>query len=122
MTSTADVAAAKNQGVKQNIRLDVADNGIATITIDLPDARVNTLGKDSMMQLNEAIDQLAGKSVRGLLIVSGKEDNFIAGADVNEIQSLQNKQQMEAYEAAQMGKRVFERLDKLPYPVVAAIN
>jgi len=122
MTSTADVAPAKTQA-KQMVRLEKGANGIATITIDLPDSKVNTLGRESMVQLNELIDQItADKGLRGLIIVSGKEDNFIAGADVQEIRSIQGRGQLEAYEASQMGKEVFSKLDKLPIRVVAAIN
>jgi 3-hydroxyacyl-CoA dehydrogenase/enoyl-CoA hydratase/3-hydroxybutyryl-CoA epimerase len=124
MTSTTNILSNKSEtATNPSVIVDIAANGIAVLTIDLPDAKVNTLGRRSMQELNDAIDKIAAtQNVRGLVIASGKEDNFIAGADVAEIKKIQEQTQLEAYEASQMGKQVFAKIDKLPFPVVAAIN
>ena len=99
-------------------------DGVATITIDVPDSKVNTLSRQSMTELNETIESIAKNStqLKGLVIASGKSDNFIAGADVVEIRKIQSQTQMDAYEAAELGKEVFAKIEQLPINTVAAIN
>lgn len=123
MTSTADLKENAETTSLRTVKLDVDAKGIATITIDLPGSKVNTLGSQSMTELNELLDKcLANSSIKGLIICSGKEDNFVAGADVTEIRKLQREPQIEAYKASQLGKEVFAKIEKMPCPVVAAIK
>ncbi|MBX9571555.1 MAG: enoyl-CoA hydratase/isomerase family protein [Candidatus Obscuribacterales bacterium] len=107
----------------RDMTLDIADTGVATITIDMPESKVNTLGKRSMTQLNELIEQVkTNRSIRGLVFSSGKKDSFIAGADVKEIQQIQDRSIKEAYEAVKMGKEIFQKIADMPINTVAAIN
>lgn len=124
MTSSTDLTEAASSAPTTNtISLDIDADGIAVITINVPDSKVNTLGTQSMNELNAAVDRIAlDKSVKGLVIASGKADNFVAGADVGEIRKIQQQTQIEGYEASQLGKQVFAKIDKLPFHVVAAIN
>lgn len=124
MTSSSDLqdTSSANSSAKA-VTLSVSDTGLATITIDVPNSKLNTLGSQSMGELNEIIDSLANNSqIKGLVIQSGKADNFIAGADVLEIRQLQKGTQLEVYKASQLGKFVFSKIDTLPFNVVAAIN
>lgn len=105
------------------MRMEKLDSGIAVITIDLPGSKLNTLGFNSMTDLNEVIETIKGDTtVKGLVFLSGKQDSFIAGADVSEIQDIQNKSIEEAYNASQMGKEIFAKIANLPFNTVAAIN
>lgn len=124
MTSSTDLKdTASKAPSDRTIILEIAPDGIAIITINVPDSKVNTLGTQSMNELNEAVDRIANdKTVKGLVIASGKEDNFVAGADVGEIRKIQQQTQMEGYNASQLGKQVFAKIDKFPFHVVAAIN
>lgn len=124
MTSSTDLFQPSSDSVDgPRVVRWAADGSIATITIDVPDSKVNTLSRQSMTELNAAIEEIkANSAIKGLIIASGKEDNFIAGADVHEIQWLQHQSQVEAYDAAQLGKEVFDKIENLPYPAVAAIN
>lgn len=106
-----------------SVRLTVSDKGVGLITINLPDAKVNVLSETLMSELNEIIDKVQGdKAIRGVVIASGKSDNFIAGADVFAIRQLQKESPIKCYEAAQVGKLVFQKIERLPVPTVAAIN
>ncbi len=108
---------------KRSVTLETTSDWVAVVTIDVPDSKVNTLGLRSMNELNEIIDQVAAsKGLKGLVITSGKKDNFIAGADVNEIRRLQSDSQLEAYKASEMGKELFLKIEQLPLNTVAAIN
>jgi 3-hydroxyacyl-CoA dehydrogenase/enoyl-CoA hydratase/3-hydroxybutyryl-CoA epimerase len=109
--------------LNEAIQLKIEDNGVAVITIDIPDSKVNTLSTKSMTALSDALDILNAKTdLKGLVIASGKKDNFIAGADVKEIQSIQSQSAIKAYQAAELGKEVFAKIEKLSCPTVAAIN
>jgi 3-hydroxyacyl-CoA dehydrogenase/enoyl-CoA hydratase/3-hydroxybutyryl-CoA epimerase len=96
--------------------------GIYKLLFDLPGEKVNILSIETMKELGEILDKLkALKGVKGLIIISGKKDIFIAGADV--------KQFKPAFEDPALGKKlidqgqdVYNKLAALPFPVVAAIN
>ena len=65
-----------------NVRLD----NIAVITIDVPGEKMNTLKAEFASQVRAIIKQLReNKELRGVVFVSAKPDNFIAGADINMI-------------------------------------
>jgi 3-hydroxyacyl-CoA dehydrogenase / enoyl-CoA hydratase / 3-hydroxybutyryl-CoA epimerase len=105
------------------MRLTISDKGLATVVIDIPDAKVNVLSETVMMQLQAILDSLtSNKSVKGLVFASAKPDSFIAGADVQAIKQLEKEPSIKAYEASKLGKMVFEKIEQLPYPTVAAIN
>ena len=107
----------------EDMTLSVEDNGIATISIDIAGAKVNTLGKSSMTLLNELVEQVkSNRSIRGLVFSSAKKDSFIAGADVKEIQQIQGRSLKEAHEAVKLGKEIFQKIADLPINTVAAIN
>lgn len=105
-----------------NLRLTIS-NGIASIVIDASDSKVNALSETLMAELNTLVDQVrADRAVKGLIISSAKSDNFIAGADVFAIRRLQKEAPKQAYDASQLGKQVFDKIENLPFPTIAAIH
>ncbi|MGH8254315.1 MAG: 3-hydroxyacyl-CoA dehydrogenase NAD-binding domain-containing protein [Steroidobacteraceae bacterium] len=96
-----------------------ADDGIATLTIDRPGGSANTLGKQVLLELDARLAELAAAPPKGLVIRSGKTSGFIAGADIREFTTLQNAE--EAFAHITVGQRVFDKLEALPCPSVAAI-
>src|SRR6188508_2084108 len=88
------------------------DDGIATLLLDLPGSKVNKLTRAVMTELEARIVGL-GKDpgVRALVIASGKPDGFVAGADIDEIESLTSPDA--AAEAARFGQRVFAAIESL---------
>src|SRR5437870_2852697 len=93
------------------VQLKILDNGVAVVTLDLQNSKVNLLGSQMMNELNAVIDQIAANpAVKGLVITSAKADNFVAGADINEIQSIQTQAPIKAYQASQLGKSVFRKI------------
>ena len=107
----------------RDMQLDVLDDGMACLSINMRGAKVNTLGRTAMTELNELVDKVArDPKIRALVISSGKEDSFIAGADVKEIQIIQERSLIEAHDAVKMGKEIFQKIANLPFNTVAAIN
>ncbi len=102
------------------IRLEIEDN-LATLTLDLPESKVNILNRQVLDELDHNLQELAGRpELQGLIVVSGKAGNFIAGADLAVIEKIGSAEEGEAL--ARRGQELFERLAGLPYPTVAAID
>jgi 3-hydroxyacyl-CoA dehydrogenase/enoyl-CoA hydratase/3-hydroxybutyryl-CoA epimerase len=115
MTATGSVRAAFT-----NLRLDL-DDDVAIVTIDVPDKPVNTLDADVIREFGEVFAFLEGNSdVRGAVLISGKPDNYIAGADIEQFLELKSAKEAEAL--SRSGQQLLMRLEKLRVPVVAAIN
>ena len=100
--------------------LRIEDGGLAILTFDLPGEKINKFSSEVLAELDAVVSRMEKESgVRGLLFRSGKPDMFIAGADLKEFLTIP------AAEAGPGVARVhvlFERVARLPYPVVAAIN
>ncbi len=100
--------------------LKVEDDGLATLTFDLPGEKVNKFSTDVLAELADVLVRLTREArIRGLLIRSGKPDIFIAGADVKEFTQVRPEDVRPGVERVQS---LFEQLANLPYPTVAAIG
>jgi 3-hydroxyacyl-CoA dehydrogenase/enoyl-CoA hydratase/3-hydroxybutyryl-CoA epimerase len=105
------------------VQLSMLDGGIALLIIDTPDSKLNVLSEAFFAEFGAALDNLeTRKDVSGLIIASGKDDNFFAGADVKQIRNLQSQPAHLIYQAGKQGQAMFNRITKLPFPTVAAIN
>jgi len=107
-----------------NWRLDVDVEKIAWLTIDTPNSPVNTLSRLAISELETAIlrvdDLVASGEAIGLVIQSGKESGFIAGADVSEFGQMADPSILP--EALRRAHAVMDRIESLKAPVVAAIH
>lgn len=100
--------------------VDVVD-AIATITFDLPGSAVNTVSRAVQVELEALLDGLErDAAILGAVLVSGKQDSFIAGADIEEFLAWTTPQQGEA--ASRTGQALLDRLERLRLPIVAAIH
>lgn len=101
--------------------LSVADNGVGWITIDVPGESQNTLKGEFVDEINALFDQIeSNQSIHALVLISGKDNNFIAGADISQLESITTAE--EATELALNGHQVFARLENMSVPVIAAIH
>jgi 3-hydroxyacyl-CoA dehydrogenase/enoyl-CoA hydratase/3-hydroxybutyryl-CoA epimerase len=105
---------------KQGFTYQVEDN-VAVLTFDLPGESVNTLSPET----GEAFAALLSRAekdpaVKAVVFLSGKKDNFVAGAKIDFLQTI--KTAAEATAASRQGQQGFDRLDAFPKPVVAAIH
>ena len=96
------------------------EDGIAWLRLDDPGKRVNTLSTRLMTWFEGQIDQLEDERPRGLVIYSGKTDSFVAGADLEELLTLQDSESV--INMLERGHELMERLAGLPFPTVAAIH
>ena len=103
------------------ITLDVDANGIATLWIDQPDKRVNTISESTLTAFEEALDALErDPNVRGVVFISGKDASFIAGADLDMIKTFESPADVRAL--SRRAHQLVKRVQSLRVPTVAAIN
>src|SRR5687768_2497635 len=96
-------------------------DGIAVITLDVPNAPVNTFTRQVREEFASLLEQLErDQSVRAAVVRSGKPDVWVAGADIEEFLEIETASQAEAM--SRDGHALLERLEKLRTPVVAAMN
>lgn len=104
-----------------SFRLTLRPDNIGVITIDVPDEKVNTLKAEFVEQVNDVlIKAQQHPGLEGLVIVSGKPDSFIAGADITMIAACSNANEAEAL--ARKGQNTLAQIAAFPVPVIAAIH
>jgi 3-hydroxyacyl-CoA dehydrogenase/enoyl-CoA hydratase/3-hydroxybutyryl-CoA epimerase len=99
--------------------LDLDADRIAWLTFDKPGASANALSRAAMEELDQRLREVEQQQPAGLVIVSGKS-GFIAGADVAEFGQVRAPE--EAVPSILAAQGVLDRLERLPFPTVAAIN
>lgn len=101
------------------VRYDRNDNGIVTLTLDLPGKSVNTLSRQMWNDLAAAVEKVESDTPRGVIVTSAKPKTFIAGADLFELRAMTDEQ---LHEYLLTGQQILERIERLDCPTVAAIN
>lgn len=108
-----------------HIQFDVDADGVATALLDKKDDAFNSLGPELAADVFAVIARVEEDAdIKALVIGSAKKDNFLSGADIRWLQSLDDADKaMELLSRAHQG---FMRLEKLATdhgkPVVAAIH
>jgi 3-hydroxyacyl-CoA dehydrogenase/enoyl-CoA hydratase/3-hydroxybutyryl-CoA epimerase len=101
--------------------LHVGGGGLATLVFDLPGKRVNLFSSAVGAELEGLLEELARRTdIEILVLLSGKEGIFIAGADVAEIADVEDPAVGEA--GARRGQAMFDAWEALPFPTVAAVR
>ena len=101
-------------------KLEQAADGIAWLSFDKPNTSANVLSAAVLAELNDYLARLEQERPRGLVLLSAKKSGFIAGADIREFIGI--KDETEGYTLIRRGQAVFDRLEALPCPTVAAIS
>ena len=97
--------------------------GIAWAVADREGERMNALGRRPTEELEKIVTAVEGAEagqVKGLVLISGKDTSFIAGADINEFDGYDSEEKIT--DAVRQTLELFDRIEKLPVPVVAAIH
>lgn len=101
--------------------LTVRPDQIAVVTIDVPGEKMNTLKAEFGVQVRAILKQIReNKDLRGVVFISAKTDNFVAGADIHMIDRC--KTAKDAEELARQGQQVMAEIHALTIPVIAAIH
>lgn len=118
MTDQQTDTQAQNQSA---FSLETRDDGISILTMDVPGESMNTLKMEFAEQVTQVLDQIeSDSSITGVVLVSGKKDSFVAGADVSMLAACKTAE--EAQKLASDGHVMFQRIEDMKIPFVAAIH
>lgn len=97
-------------------------DGIAEIKFDLPGEKVNKFSVPILKELESLLDAVRDDSaIKVLKFTSGKENSFIAGADLHSFEPAFTDASQVA-PIIHTGHQVFKKVSELPFPTVAIIN
>jgi enoyl-CoA hydratase/carnithine racemase len=95
------------------------DGAVAVVTINRPKV-LNALNTQTLDELRRATLELQhDAAIRAVVLTGAGEKSFVAGADINELAALAPAG---AREQALRGQHVFDLVEHMGKPVVAAIN
>ncbi|MFP1683069.1 enoyl-CoA hydratase/isomerase family protein [Alloalcanivorax sp. C16-1] len=103
------------------VRVD-EQSGIARVVLNSP-ATLNALSIPLLKALDEAVDQLVDTDRLRCLILTGEGRAFCAGGDLAAFKSDIDAGQYHRFLARlECAQRVFNRIERLPVPVIGAVN
>ena len=95
-------------------------DGIAWLSFDKPGTSANVLSAAVLRELDAVLAGLEQDLPRGVIVISAKKSGFVAGADIKEFTGIANE--ANGYALLRPGQQVFDRLEALRCPSVAAIH
>ena len=102
----------------ETIELQI-EGGIATITLNRPKA-LNALNLAMVRELGQAVHQVRNDPTVRVVVITGAGDKaFAAGADITEFKEMSP---VDAWVFTQQMQRVYLDIERLPKPVIAAVN
>ncbi|MEO0559622.1 MAG: enoyl-CoA hydratase-related protein [Bacteroidota bacterium] len=103
----------------QTLLTNTDADGVMTITLHRPDA-LNALSQQLVGELAKAFRQArADEAVCGVVLTGSGEKAFAAGADISEFADMES---LQAHRFALRGQAVFNQIESMGKPVVAAVN
>lgn len=95
------------------------DGGVATITINRPEA-LNALNEETILEILARLEDAKNdESVRVILLKGAGDRAFSAGAD---LKMMKDVSPIKAVELSRLGQHLCNFIETLPKPVIAAIN
>ena len=104
------------------VSVTLLDDGIAELKFDLQGESVNKFNRETVEDLQAAVDAIKGDSnIKGLIVTSGK-GVFIVGADITEFTDMFKLPEDEIAGWCLKSNQVFNAVEDLDMPTVCAIN
>ena len=95
------------------------DGAVAIVTLNRPKV-LNALNSQTLTELASAMQSCKDDAaVRAIVITGAGDKSFVAGADINELSVLSP---VAGKEHARRGQQIFDAIEQLGKPVIAAIN
>lgn len=103
----------------QTLLYDVDTDGIALVTVNRPE-KLNALTNETLDELDRVfLEANDDDAVRAVIVTGAGTKSFVAGADISQFRELTA---MDGHRFALRGQAVFNRIESLSKPVVAAVN
>ena len=101
----------------KSFRLDIDADGIALVTIDLPDQSMNVWNEALMTEFAAFVEKFCtDDAIKGAVITSGKASGFLAGADLKMLgggglKAMQAASEKDRFEAVFALNRMLRKLE-----------
>ena len=95
------------------------ENGIATLTLNRPKS-MNSINSELMTELSSILSLIEADKEIAVVIITGNEKVFAAGADIKEIGQINTP--VKAHTFVKAIQTTFNELERLPQPVIAAVS
>ncbi|HEX9830075.1 MAG TPA: 3-hydroxyacyl-CoA dehydrogenase NAD-binding domain-containing protein [Thermodesulfobacteriota bacterium] len=110
------------------ISFQIDNKGVAVITIDAQNEEANKLTSHDMLQIEEFLNRVDDvreileneKEIKAIVLISGKEDDFITGADWGEFLKIASVEEGRALSLKT--QEVLSRIERCRAPFIAAIH
>ncbi|MDB5228779.1 MAG: fatty-acid oxidation protein subunit alpha [Bacteroidota bacterium] len=102
------------------IAIEKNPNGVCTIWMDQKNEKINKIGPDLIGLFEEVFAELDTDDSIKAFVLSSKKKDFIAGADIEAFQKVQNPGDWKPI--AQKGHQILNNIEKSKKPIVAAIH
>lgn len=109
----------------KTIRFEVSSDGIALLSIDVPDRPMNVLTPELQAELAALVERVAATdTIKGAILTSGKTGGFVAGADLKDFVNAYDRG-VSVADATAISRDMsasLRRMETCGKPFVAAIN
>lgn len=105
--------------IQESIRITPRGD-VALVEWDLLGEKVNKMSTPVMMRLRDVLEELSRSNYKAVVMISRKQNIFIAGADIEEIQHMKTREQFKPQ--LEQAHSVFNSIEDLKMPVIVAIN
>ncbi len=106
---------------QSGFHLETRDDGLAVVTIDLPDRPVNVIRNDFFPAIESMIGTIESDPlIKGVILRSGKRESFVAGADLDLVSSFTSAEEARSF--IRRGQAILDQIAASPKAWVAAIH
>lgn len=103
-----------------NFTVETDSDGIAVLSLDVAGESMNIWNRSLIEEFTTFVDEFLGNDdMKGLVLISAKENGFLAGADIRMLQNSSASTTGEALEQASLLSRVLRKLETGGQPVKA---
>lgn len=105
---------------KSILHKEIIDD-VAIITLDTPGEKVNKLNEQLIDEFSALLDDLeSNDEVTGAVLLSGKDNNFIAGADIEMFKTRETADELA--DLSRTGHKILSRVENFSKPIVIGIH
>jgi 3-hydroxyacyl-CoA dehydrogenase/enoyl-CoA hydratase/3-hydroxybutyryl-CoA epimerase len=105
---------------KRSITFEKRNDGVGVVIIDVPGESQNTLKESFQADFAAVRQEIETSGVRAVVLTSGKDSSFMAGADINMIKTLTSAEHAES--RSRTAQKGMDEIENSTIPFVAAIN
>jgi len=103
------------------ISMEVRDGGVAFVTLDDPSEKMNVLSSKLRDEFESTLSSIeSDDNIKSVVLISGKDNCFVAGADIKELAGLETREDVAAL--IDLGQGMMNRIENSKKPFVAAIH